>query len=96
MRNTMGILALLGLAALAGCATPAVMADHYIVGGRSVAVLMQRAGTLPSEMQSQLPADSGGEDLFHVIVRLCDVKAAAETGCDSTLVLPNVFPQSIY
>lgn len=96
MRNTLRILAVLAACAFAGCAVPAVMADHYIVGERSVAVLMQRAGTLPADLQSQLPGDAGAEDLFHVIVRMCDVQAATESGCKSTLVLPNVFPQSIY
>lgn len=86
------------LLSLAGCgAAPAVMADHYMIGDKSVAILMQRAGFLSEDLKAQLGSDAGAEDLFHVIARICDFDASGkETACKQTLVLPNVFPQSIY
>lgn len=81
----------LGLASLAGCATPRYLVDDFAMGDRSVKYIL-----VPTAAQ----VDMGGgkkEQLYEFIVRICSLdKQDAETQCKDTTVVQNVFKKSVY
>lgn len=88
MNKWIGIIVSMGLA---GCATapPKILVRHNFAG--------------PEKSSKTMLQDSGQKDpsskreLFHVWVRVCDVKAdSSEVECKDTKVLENVVPGSVY
>ncbi|MEW6429957.1 MAG: hypothetical protein AB1730_00505 [Myxococcota bacterium] len=80
------ILAALTALALAACGRPQYLVENQMNGGRNVKTLLAPAGA---------SSDKGA--LYDMSVRICDVDAnGAESNCQTTLVLTNVQPGSIY
>lgn len=76
---------------LAGCATapPKILVRHNFAGPeKSTKTMLQDSGQKDP---------SSKKELFHVWVRVCDVKAdSSETECKDTKILENVVPGSVY
>jgi len=84
---SIGIVAI-GAATLVGCgAPPKILVGHGFVNSeKSAKAMLQDSGEVVDKTR-----------LFHVWVRMCDVKAdATEVNCKDTRVLENVIPASVY
>ncbi|MEW5741912.1 MAG: hypothetical protein AB1938_23560 [Myxococcota bacterium] len=80
------ILAALTALALSACGRPQYLVENQMVAGRNVKGILATGA-------------SGGEkgQLYDLSVRICDVDAnGAESNCQTSLVLTNVQPGSIY
>jgi len=86
MNTKIGILAAFFALALSACGRPQYLVENAMVSGRNVKGILA-------------PAGSGGDkgQLYDMSVRICDVDAnGAESNCQTSLVLTNVQPASIY
>lgn len=86
MNTKIAILGALTALALSACGRPQFLVENNMVSGRNVKNILA-------------PAAASGDkgQLYDLSVRLCDVDAnGAESNCQTTLVLTNVQPGSIY
>ncbi len=91
-RTTVGFIALaaLSLVGLMGCSPPPkVLVAHSFAGPqKSTKVMIQDSGQSDPSTKKRL---------FHVWVRMCDVKGDnSEVNCKDTRILDNVVPGSVY
>lgn len=86
MKLKLGILAATFALALSSCAPPKYLVENDMVFGRNAKSILS-------------PASSSGEKgaLYDMSIRICDVDTnGAESNCNTSLVLTNVQPGSIY
>jgi hypothetical protein len=86
MNTKIGIFAAFFALALSACVRPQYLVENDMVSGRNVKSILA-------------PADSSGNKglLYDMSVRICDVDAnGAESNCQTSLVLTNVYLGSIY
>jgi hypothetical protein len=80
------ILAAVSALAVSACGRPQYLVENTMVSGRNVKGILA-------------PAATGGDkgQLYDMSVRICDVDAnGAESNCQTSLLLTNVQPASIY
>lgn len=92
------IAALAAIVLLIGCAPPPkIMTGQYFRYDKDIEYLIQRSDSKVDQQLLGAAASGSQEGLFHFFARVCDINQAGQrVNCKDTLVLPYVYPSSIY